>query len=147
MITKLFDLNRVLLKWNYPINRAFHSSTVNMKNITARKLTGVFYTEQEKKGLSVSPFHFQALCGLLLGDLTMYKKASGDVNFKFEQGVSNTLYLLYLFYLFYDFVGTYPNLQERWDNRYGRPSYSWYFRTLTFPCFNEFYTLFFDEKG
>jgi len=64
--------------------RNFHFTPINLKNLTPRKLTGVHYTREEKNKVVLSPFHFQVLFGLLLGDLTMYKKPSGDVNFKVE---------------------------------------------------------------
>lgn len=67
----------------------------------------------------------------------------GHTMFKFEQGLSHSTYLLHLFGLFFDYCGAFPRCFERYDARYDKHTYSLYFYTLSLPCFDELYQLFY----
>lgn len=129
-------------------------STTLLKSITPHKASGVFYTDLERLALTLSADLFQVIFGCMLGDLCAYKKPNGSTQFKFEQtllgyicryreSTIHSSYLLHLFSLIFDYCGAFPRIMERFDKRYQRHSYSLWFYTLSLPCFDPLYSLFY----
>jgi LAGLIDADG DNA endonuclease family len=126
--------------------RYFSTTSVNLKSITVNKATGlkkILRSDEAKLAITCPPFLIPVLVGCLLGDLTARKRKY--TFFKFEQSSIHglLLYLIYLFSLFYDFCGSFPNIEKRRDTRNNKTYYSIYFCTLSFPCFDELYELFY----
>lgn len=125
-------------------SRYFATTSVNLKAVTANKATGlkkILRSEEVKLATICPPFLIPVLIGCFLGDLTARKRKYTYL--KFEQSSSHGLYLIYLFSLFYDFCGSFPNIEKRRDTRNNQTYYSIYFCTLSFPCFDELYELFY----
>jgi hypothetical protein len=123
--------------------RCFSTTSTLLKSITPHKGTGVFYTDLERLALILPADLFQVLFGCLLGDLCAYKKPNGSTQLKFEQSTVHSSYLLHLFSLLFDYCGAFPRIMERYDKRYQRHSYSLWFYTLSLPCFDSLYSLFY----
>jgi len=87
----------------------------------------------------------EILIGLLLGDLCAQKRSSkGNTNLHFEQGIKHKDYIFHLFDLFKNFCRSNPKISDRLaDKRTGKIYTRVQFATLTLPCFNELYTLFY----
>ena len=82
------------------------------------------------------------MVGLLLGDLFIQSRGkSGNTRLFFEQGIIHKDYLYHLFDLFKPFCLTEP--KEYIHKIRGKSHLSLAFKTLTFPCFKEFYDLFY----
>jgi len=109
---------------------------------SSRKLT-----KEEKAALSLSKELKEILVGLLLGDLHVEKqKTSVNARLKFSQGVIHEYYLLHLYELFQIFCGAVPSLYSSSpDIRTGKVYSALSFKTLSLPCFNELYELFYHD--
>ena len=123
--------------------RCFSTTSTLLKSITPHKTTGVLYSDLERLALTLPADLFQVLFGCLLGDLCAYKKPNGSTQLKFEQSTVHSSYLLHLFSILYDYCGAFPRIMERYDARYQRHSYSLWFYTLSLPCFDSLYSLFY----
>jgi len=123
--------------------RWFNTTSTLLKSLTPHKATGIVYTDSERLALTLPADLFQVLFGCLLGDLCAYKKPNGSTQLKFEQGTVHSSYLLHLFSLIFDYCGAFPRIMERYDARYHRHSYSLWFYTLSLPCFDSLYSLFY----
>jgi hypothetical protein len=137
--------------------RSFYSSTPlagrGLKNVGPAE--GAFKVPLKQTGnrsmltnddAGLTDTQFEAAVGVLLGDggMTSGKKGSALL---FGQSVIHTLYVLFVFNLFFDYCLTFPNLCCMWDPRYNHYNYMWHFHTMTSPCFNPLYFLFYDEQG
>ena len=63
----------------------------------------------------------------------------------FRQGSTNADYLLHLYSLFQQFVQTPPSVTMIEDKNTGKTRHNISFATLSLPCFNEFYDLFYAK--
>ena len=90
----------------------------------------------------------EILIGLFLGDLCAQKRTiKGNTNFHFEQGTVHKDYINHLYSLFSSFCLSEPKLSQRIpDKRTGKIYSRIQFVTLSLPCFNEFYFLFYSNK-
>jgi hypothetical protein len=110
--------------------------------------SGPKYEKSYKDQMKLSPYLKQALIGLLLGDVYANRlKAHHNTRLSFDQSKDkHSDYLNYLYDLFEPFVGTKPTSTNRKpDKRTGLTYDSLIFKTLAFPCFNEFYELFYPN--
>jgi len=121
---------------------------------------GAKYKKEYKDQMKLSPFLKQALIGLILGDVHASRpKAHYNTRLVFDQvprsqcnrdwdraKEEHSDYLNYLYSLFEPFVGTEPTSTNRKpDKRTGLKYDSLIFKTLAFPCFNEFHELFYPD--
>ena len=90
------------------------------------------------------------LIGLILGDIYLQKwTPNGNPNLQFEQGLINKEYVFHLYDLFKNYCNFAPKIHERKpDPRTNKVYSSVRFNTLSLPCFNELYDLFYpgDHK-
>jgi len=96
--------------------------------------------------MRLSKYIKQALIGLFLGDLHGIKnKPNHNTRLSFDQSKEkHSEYLIFLYQIFKEFVGTTPKSTKRKpDKRTGKIYDSLIFKTLSFPCFNEFMDLFY----
>ena len=68
-----------------------------------------------------------------------------NVRIIFRQGSINASYLLHLYSLFQEFVLTPPSVSIVTDKKTGKVRYNLSFSTLSLPCFNELYEIFYFE--
>jgi len=87
------------------------------------------------------------LVGLILGDLYLQKwTPNGNPNLQFEQGLINKEYVFHLYDLFKEYCNFEPKVNERKPDPRTKKIYSSVrFNTLSLPCFNELYSLFYPE--
>src|ERR1700730_6229137 len=124
-------------------------STSNAKNIKhkneniKKRLTN-FQREQFKLSNELK----ELLIGLLLGDLCAQRRSiKGNTNLHFEQGINHKDYILHLFDLFKIYCRSKPKISERLaDKRTGKIYTRVQFATLSLPCFNELYLLFYSTS-
>lgn len=112
--------------------------------------SGEKYSADYKKNKSLTEFKFQALIGLMLGDLFAERtKSSHNTRLNFEQSKSvHESYLWFLFSLFSNLVGTPPKSPKRKPHPVTNEIYtSLAFKTLKFPCLNIFHDLFYGTTG
>jgi hypothetical protein len=111
-----------------------------MKDLKKPKLTQI-----ERDAKQLTPFLKDIIVGLLLGDSSMGKRTlNSDPRCRFKQGLVHKPYLDHLYGLFQDYCGTEPNiLDEKADTRTNKVYSSVSFNTLSFPCFNDYYNLFY----
>ena len=105
-----------------------------------------FYLNKELKEILIGLFVFFRrgdLCALLKNKRTI----KGNTNFHFEQGTVHKDYINHLYSLFSSFCLSEPKLSQRIpDKRTGKIYSRIQFVTLSLPCFNEFYFLFYQFK-
>jgi len=98
-----------------------------------------FYSQSN----NLNEFQKQALIGLLLGDVSA--ECNKNTRLKFDQSANiHYNYLMHLYELFKNFVNTEPKITNRKaDKRTGKIYNSVIFKTLSLPCFNEYYNLYY----
>lgn len=100
-------------------------------------------TEAGKKAFLLSVELKQIIVGLLLGDLNAQKQ-NLNARLRFGQGVLHKEYIMHLYELFKNFISMVPKIQNSsLDKRTGKVYRSLHFNTLSLPCFNELYELFY----
>nr|QWC53684.1 LAGLIDADG homing endonuclease [Rhizoctonia solani] len=106
-------------------------------------------TKEEKEAFSLSQELTDILIGLLLGDLYARKQKLGvNSSLAFRQGIVHEDYLNHLYKKFQDFCSQGPKLLiPKPDIRTGKVHRSIWFNTLSLPCFNELYELFYPAGG
>jgi LAGLIDADG DNA endonuclease family len=121
--------------------------------LLARKL-GDKYSVDYKKNQHLSSFQFEALIGLMLGDVFAERnKPTHNTRLNFEQSQSeHESYLLFLYSIFKNLVGTAPKSPKRKPHSITGKTYSspplrargcLAFKTLAFPFLNIFHELFY----
>ena len=103
---------------------------------------------KEERAEKIIPQHLKdIMVGSLLGDLGMQKKTpNSNPRCQFVQGLIHIEYLYHLYDLFEDYCGTEPKIVEsKPDKRTNKVYSSVSFNTLSLPCFNEHYQLFYPE--
>ena len=130
---------------------------IHRNNYSTLKSEPVFNADNQKTRLRAKNFERkrifipkdlqEILIGLLLGDVCAQKRsAKGNTNLYFEQGLLHKDYLFHLFELFKSFSGSPPKISERKpDNRTGKIYTRVQFATLTLPCFNVLYEIFYPK--
>lgn len=106
-------------------------------------------TRSERLEYKLSDYLSQVLVGLILGDLHMRRYSStANTRLVFCQGKNNEQYIIHLYELFKEFVS-----QKMWYSMVGRedevgnkPRLQIKFATLSLPCFNYYYELFYRNK-
>jgi hypothetical protein len=105
-------------------------------------------TKEYKDSYKVSIEQRESLIGLILGDLSIEKsKHSKNARLRLEQSIIHKEYIISLYDLFEPLVNTKPNFQIRnKDTRTGKIYKSVRFATLSMPCLNYFYDLFYYKN-
>jgi len=106
------------------------------------------YSKQYKENLQLSEIQKETLIGVLLGDAYLRRpKSSHNTKLVFDQ--SNNLhkdYLLHLYEVFEPLTVTSPKMTNRKpDIRTGKVYNSIKFSTLSLPCLNNYYELFYPN--
>nr|QVG61540.1 hypothetical protein [Rhizoctonia sp.] len=106
-------------------------------------------TKEEKAALSLSEIQKEILVGLLLGELCCKKQIkTWNPRLVFEQGVCHKDYVYHLYELFKDYCLSAPKMVNRPPHvRTGEFHTSVQFSTMSLPCFNGFYNLFYSGVG
>lgn len=100
-------------------------------------------TKEEKEALSLSEELKQIFVGLLLGDLYA-QKPYVNARFIFKQGVVHKDYIFHLYELFKNYCLSAPRTIDLLaDKRTGKVYSYVVFRTLSLPCFNDLYEVFY----
>jgi len=119
--------------------RYFNSSAIAKKRLN----------KVERSKFNLDEFLKQVLIGNILADVYMRSGLCQSVNANsriiFRQGSTNTDYLLHLYDLFKEFALNPPSITTIIDKDTKKSRYNLSFATLSLPCFNEFYDLFYFE--
>lgn len=100
-------------------------------------------SKNERNSFSINPDLEQVLIGLCLGDLCITKPGKNP-RLQFAQGSINEAYILHLYDSFKNYCGSAPKLYEgKLDKRTGLIYSSIRFKTLSLPCFSNYYDLFY----
>lgn len=82
--------------------------------------------------------------GVILGDVYMRRfSINSNTRIVFRQGSKNVEYLNHLYLLFENYVLTPPAKYTILDKNTNVARYNYSFSTMSLPCFNEFYELFY----
>lgn len=114
-----------------------------------KNIKDVKYTIKYKKEYNLTPFQRQALIGIILGDGYLERvKLSYNTRLRIEQSYpEKERYFNSLYSLLKPLVSMDPVILTRKpDIRTGKIYKSIYFRTLAFPCLNEFFDIFYKDK-
>jgi hypothetical protein len=105
------------------------------------------YSAEYKNNQQLSPYQFQALIGLILGDVHVLRKSSRyNTSLCFEQSLAHESYLFHLYNIVKNLVATYPMSPKRKPHKVTGKIYpSLKFSTLTFPFLNVFHELFYSK--
>lgn len=95
----------------------------------------------------LTPFLYQAMIGVILGDLYISTIYDRDARCRFEQSIKSQEYLIHLFSLFKDYCKqSEPKIITRIDKKNNISYQSIYFVTRALPCFTEFHSLFYSTS-
>nr|YP_010130213.1 LAGLIDADG endonuclease [Clavaria fumosa]QPZ51115.1 LAGLIDADG endonuclease [Clavaria fumosa] len=135
------ELNSVLI--GIMLGAKPFSSSKNIKIIHANKNNRL--TNFQRKQFTLSKELKEILIGLFLGDLCAQRRST-NTNLHFEQGFKHKDYILHLFDLFKNYCRSKPKISERpLDKRTNKIYTRVQFATLSLPCFNELYLLFYSS--
>jgi hypothetical protein len=115
------------------------------------KIYNIQYRTIKKKinnDLILNDFTNQIIIGVLLGDSRVDKqKINYNARLCFEQGELHKDYLFHLFDVFKPFCGvTEPSFRTKFHKINNNYNNSYLFKTLSYPCFNYYYDLFYLNK-
>ena len=103
-------------------------------------------TKAERQNYNLSNYLGEALIGLILGDAHMRRYSSnGNARVVFGQGENNSEYIKHIYELFKDFVSqelSYVRVGKE-GGKGNKPRIQIKFATLSLPCFNYYYELFY----
>lgn len=100
-------------------------------------------TKSEKEAFLLPVELKKIIVGLLLGDLNSQKQ-NLNARLQFGQGFVHKEYIMHLYELFINFTTRPPVIANSSpDKRTGKVYRSLHFKTLSLPCFNELYELFY----
>ena len=134
-----YKLHKPLVKLNIPSN---------IIGMSTKDLSNIKYTVKYKRDYVLSLEQKEALIGIILGDGHLSRnKPSFNTKLCIEQSYpEKELYLKSLYTLFEPLVAMNPNISTRKDKRNNSITQSMYFKTLSMPCLNYYYDIFYKEK-
>ena len=145
-----YILNRPFLKLSLPGSSGLDNySTCSKKGISIKKdLSYVKYTVKYKTEYMLSLEQKEALIGIILGDGSLERnKSTYNTRLRLEQSYpEKEEYLKSLYDLMKDMTTMTSVVLTRKDKGSGSVYQSIYFRTLSMPCLNYYYNLFYKEK-
>lgn len=105
----------------------------------------IWLSQAERQQFSLTQKEKEIAVGLILGDVSAQKQ-NVNVRLSFSQGLVHEEYLDHLYNLFRSFCNMVPKTSTRAPDKRTGVSYGYKrFNTLSLPCFNEFYELFYVE--
>jgi len=106
-----------------------------------------FIKKKVNNDILVDDITNQIIIGVLLGDSRVDKqKVNYNSRLCFEQGELNKDYLFHLFEILKPFCGvTHPTFRTKLNKENNKLKYSYLFKTLSYPCFNYYYYLFYSN--
>jgi hypothetical protein len=145
----IINLNLILFKfWNGLL--LFNGSSVLLRFNLTNKERAQYFIEPES-------FTFQAIIGLILGDLFVQQRASRSLfkdrktsrlpnsRLEFGQSFKNILFLWHVFIILFPYVSSFPYGCKRFNKVTEYTEYAFFFNTMTLPCFNIFRSLFYED--
>ena len=151
--------SRIIQKNNNTLNllERFHRSNINylLSNKNCKELV-VYgsnlsctinyppYTSIVRYMVNI-PFDLQSLIlGILLSDAWLQINKAGNTRLAFKQSLNKLEYFLYVFYKLSHYCSAYPYITK--TNLKGNIFYGIGFTTRSYPCFTEFYNIFYNKK-
>lgn len=106
---------------------------------------GLKYKKQDN--LLIDHFTHSVIIGTLLGDSRVDKqKVNYNARLCFEQGELHKDYLFHLFDIFKPFCSMdQPSFRTKFHKKSNKNNYSFLFKTLSYPCFNIYHSLFYPN--
>lgn len=107
------------------------------------------YSPDYKKRKTIDPELDEIIIGLLLGDIHVRRdKSTHNSRLQFKQSTIHKEYIDHLYNRFNEYVSDIsPRTIEYYDKRYEKSYFSAAFETLSFPCFNKYRELFYNNEG
>jgi LAGLIDADG DNA endonuclease family len=94
--------------------------------------------------VNISPNLNSMLGGLLISDAWLEINKSGNTRLFFKQSINNSILVLFVFNKLSHYCSSYPNITR--TNIKGSKFYGLCLNTRTYPCFTEFYNMFYVNK-
>lgn len=108
------------------------------------------YRISRKSYLIIPPDLDEVIIGTLLGDSSIEKPYTNfSARIEFIQSLKNRIYIDHLYSLFEDYCGSRPTIRTgiTLKSQSNKKYESIRFRTLTLPCFNIYWNLFYKFDG
>jgi hypothetical protein len=123
-----------------------HAKVGNVKKVITKRLTN-----EEKSKFKIEGFLKEVLIGNILGDAHMRKfniseGAKGNARVRFLQSKSQSDFIYHLYDLFKDYCASPPKENFSVIKESGNTRYNISFATRNLPCFNDFYSLFYNNR-
>jgi hypothetical protein len=124
---------------------------VNGNNNSKKKVRTPLLTHLEKSQFQLSDHLQEILVGNLLGDAHMRKfniniNSRSNARIRFLQSLEQADFIYHLYELFKEFTYTEPKTNSSLIKETGNIRHNIYFSTRSLPCFNEMYSLFYENK-
>jgi len=87
------------------------------------------------------------IVGLILGDGGIERVSNSSARITIKHGVQQKEYASFLYEELRRFVRTPPEKIAEFDKRFGTRAFRYRFRTISSPCFLNYYLLFYDDNG
>lgn len=122
------------LRRYFVFKKFFQSSTIRLKRLSNKERSEIQLEDKLK----------QILIGTILGDAYIRRFSNkSNTRIVFRQGLKNAEYLNHLYLLFQNYVLALPIKSMIVDKKTKLPRYNLSFATMSLPCFNEFFELFY----
>jgi len=102
------------------------------------------FTSIVRHMVNISPNLKSMLGGLLISDAWLEINKSGNTRFFFKQSINNSILVLFVFNKLSHYCSSYPYITN--TNIKGYKFYGICLNTRTYPCFTEFYNIFYANK-
>jgi hypothetical protein len=130
------NLSKINVIPKFIFKKFFQSSTIRLKRLLNKERSEIQLEDKLKQ-----------ILGTILGDAYIRrfsnKSNTSRVALVFRQGLKNAEYLNHLYLLFQSYVLALPIKSMIVDKKTKLPRYSLSFATMSLPCFNEFFELFY----
>jgi hypothetical protein len=94
--------------------------------------------------VNIAPNLNSMLGGLLISDAWLDISKSGNTRFFFKQSINNSIFVLFVFNKLYHYCSSYPYITK--TNIKGSKFLDICLNTRSYPCFTEFYNIFYVNK-
>jgi len=103
-------------------------------------------SKQARNMISLPPYQFSVVVGLLLSDAWFHFSSSRSKNayLGFAQSYDHSKYILFIFSILSHYCSRYPVYRAR--ERFGKTNYIIELSTRALPCFTELYSIFYVNK-
>lgn len=129
---------------NYlPANNKYKTMVVWSSNLCST-VNYPKFTSIVRHMVNISPNLNSMLGGLLISDAWLEINKSGNTRLFFKQSINNSILVLFVFNKLSHYCSSYPNITR--TNIKGSKFYGLCLNTRTYPCFTEFYNMFYVNK-